>query len=56
MVHLHCGEGGEVIPHVFVDVKIIPARAFFNHEHIVEVICHDKVETIEQIHSGAALA
>eukprot|EP00573_Skeletonema_grethae_P001940 CAMPEP_0201689684 /NCGR_PEP_ID=MMETSP0578-20130828/3240_1 /ASSEMBLY_ACC=CAM_ASM_000663 /TAXON_ID=267565 /ORGANISM="Skeletonema grethea, Strain CCMP 1804" /LENGTH=78 /DNA_ID=CAMNT_0048174405 /DNA_START=42 /DNA_END=274 /DNA_ORIENTATION=- len=44
--------GEEVIPddvtHVFVDVKTIRGRAFQWHQNIVEVICHDKVEKIEE--------
>eukprot|EP00574_Skeletonema_japonicum_P001233 CAMPEP_0201738856 /NCGR_PEP_ID=MMETSP0593-20130828/45472_1 /ASSEMBLY_ACC=CAM_ASM_000672 /TAXON_ID=267983 /ORGANISM="Skeletonema japonicum, Strain CCMP2506" /LENGTH=303 /DNA_ID=CAMNT_0048233087 /DNA_START=19 /DNA_END=930 /DNA_ORIENTATION=+ len=47
----YTGEEGEVIPrdatHVFVDVTTIPARAFWEHPAVVEVICHDKVEKIE---------
>eukprot|EP00574_Skeletonema_japonicum_P014714 CAMPEP_0201717370 /NCGR_PEP_ID=MMETSP0593-20130828/3109_1 /ASSEMBLY_ACC=CAM_ASM_000672 /TAXON_ID=267983 /ORGANISM="Skeletonema japonicum, Strain CCMP2506" /LENGTH=322 /DNA_ID=CAMNT_0048207401 /DNA_START=63 /DNA_END=1031 /DNA_ORIENTATION=+ len=48
----YTGEEGEVIPdnatHVFVDVTTIPARAFEQHNNIVEVICHDRVEKIEE--------
>ncbi len=47
----YTGADGEIIPrdatHVFVDVTIIPARAFGHHRNIVEVICHDRVEKIE---------
>ena len=43
--------GVEIIPreatHIFVDAAFIPARAFLRHPNIVEVICHDGVETIE---------
>jgi len=46
------GEEGEVIPdgatHIFVVAKIIRAEAFYNHPNIVEVICHDNVEKIEE--------
>ena len=49
---IYTGADGEVIPddatHVFVDVKIIPTHAFVQHPAIVEVICHDKVEKIEE--------
>ena len=45
---------GEVIPrhvtHVLIDkaLKFVPARAFFKHQNIEEVICHDGVKNIEQ--------
>ncbi len=46
------GADGERIPHdathIFVDVKFIPSRAFQYHHGIIEVICHDRVETIEE--------
>jgi len=49
----YTGADGEIIPrdatHVFVDVAIIPARAFDEHPSIVEVICHDKVEKIGRL-------
>ena len=48
----YTGADGEIIPrdatHVFVDVTTIPARAFDRHRNIVEVICHDRVEKIEE--------
>eukprot|EP00573_Skeletonema_grethae_P013326 CAMPEP_0201709816 /NCGR_PEP_ID=MMETSP0578-20130828/58303_1 /ASSEMBLY_ACC=CAM_ASM_000663 /TAXON_ID=267565 /ORGANISM="Skeletonema grethea, Strain CCMP 1804" /LENGTH=172 /DNA_ID=CAMNT_0048198809 /DNA_START=108 /DNA_END=623 /DNA_ORIENTATION=+ len=48
----YTGADGEIIPrdatHVFVDAKIIRGRAFYRHPNIVEVICHDKVEKIEE--------
>jgi hypothetical protein len=44
--------GEENIPdgstHIFVDVAVITAEAFANHPRIVEVICHDRVEKIEE--------
>ncbi len=46
------GEEGEVIPlhatHVFVTAKVIRAWAFRLHPNIIEVICHEDVETIEE--------
>eukprot|EP00573_Skeletonema_grethae_P009625 CAMPEP_0201692940 /NCGR_PEP_ID=MMETSP0578-20130828/5700_1 /ASSEMBLY_ACC=CAM_ASM_000663 /TAXON_ID=267565 /ORGANISM="Skeletonema grethea, Strain CCMP 1804" /LENGTH=318 /DNA_ID=CAMNT_0048178397 /DNA_START=24 /DNA_END=980 /DNA_ORIENTATION=- len=44
--------GEEDIPHnathVFVYAKIIRARTFYNHPNIIEVVCHDEVEKIEE--------
>ena len=44
--------GQENIPdnatHVFVDAAFIPRRAFYDHPNVVEVICHDRVEKIEE--------
>ena len=38
---IYTGAEGEIIPrdatHVLLDIKIIPARAFYNHPNIVEV-------------------
>ena len=49
------GEEGEVIPreatHIFVvdkDVTFVRARAFREHPNIIELVCHDKVEKIEE--------
>ena len=46
------GADGERIPHdathIFVDAKFIPSRAFQYHYGIIEVICHDRVEKIEE--------
>ncbi len=46
------GADGERIPrhatHIFVDVKFIPSGAFHFHHDIIEVICHDRVEKIEE--------
>ena len=48
------GRDGEAIPrhitHVLIDkaLKFVPARAFQRHPNIVEVICHDGVEKIEE--------
>mmetsp|Transcript_14513 Transcript_14513/g.23675 ORF Transcript_14513/g.23675 Transcript_14513/m.23675 type:complete len:324 (+) Transcript_14513:114-1085(+) len=45
--------GQENIPrhvtHVIVDVQVIPADAFHRHPNIVEVICHEDVEIIEEM-------
>ena len=38
-----------LMTHVLLDIKIIPARAFYNHPNIVEVVCHDRVEKIERL-------
>ena len=48
----YTGAEGGVIPrdatHVFVDVRVVRRYAFFRHPNIViEVICHEDVETIE---------
>ena len=44
--------GHEDIPrhatHIFVAVEVIRAQTFYGHPNIVEVICHDKVEKIEE--------
>ena len=44
--------GQEEIPdeatHIFVDIRIIPRRAFYEHDNIVEVICSERVEKIER--------
>ena len=46
------GEEGEFIPrdatHVFVKAEVVPARAFYQHPNIEEVICSEDVEKIEQ--------
>jgi hypothetical protein len=48
------GEDGEVVPadatHVTVhqSVKVIPARAFYWHQNILEFECHDGVEKVEE--------
>ena len=34
--------------HIFVQARVIRARAFRHHPNIVEVICHDSVEKIEE--------
>ena len=52
--YIYRGEVGEVIPreatHVIVakDVTIILEGAFKGHRNIVEVICHDNVEIVEE--------
>ena len=47
----YTGADGEVIPwnatHIFVKAKVIREEAFRNHRNIVEVICHEDVEKIE---------
>ena len=54
MRYVYRGEEGEIIPrgatHISVreDVRVILAYAFYEHPNIVEVICHDKVEKIEE--------
>jgi len=51
--YIFTGMVGEVIPrhvtHVRIDksLKVVPARAFYEHPNIEVVICHDKVERIE---------
>ena len=44
--------GEENIPeeatHIFVDAAFIPAEAFEEHPNIIELICSDRVETIER--------
>ena len=52
--YIYRGEQSEVIPgdatHIIVDkdVTVILDRAFYWHKHIVEIICHDRVERIER--------
>ena len=54
MRYIYRGEEGEVIPreatHITVaeGVTFVRAQAFEEHRKIVEVICHDKVEKIEE--------
>ena len=54
MRYIYRGEEGEIIPreatHIFVgkDVTLVRAQAFANHSNIVEVICHENVEKIEE--------
>ena len=44
--------GEEEIPdeatHIFIAVRVVPARAFADHPNIVEVICGEDVEKIEE--------
>ncbi len=53
MRYVYRGEEGEVIPqratHIFVheSVAVIRARTFEDHPNIVEVICHEDVDIIE---------
>ena len=53
--YVFTGRNGEVIPghvtHVLIakDLKFVPARAFYNHQNIEEVICHDGVLKIEEL-------
>ena len=48
----YTGADGEVIDeeatHIFVQARVIRARAFLLYYNIVEVICHENVEKIEQ--------
>mmetsp|Transcript_8963 Transcript_8963/g.13847 ORF Transcript_8963/g.13847 Transcript_8963/m.13847 type:complete len:311 (+) Transcript_8963:108-1040(+) len=52
--YIYRGEVEEFIPlhvtHIIVreDVTVVLAAAFYRHPNIVEVICHDKVEEIEE--------
>ena len=52
--YIFTGRDGERVPrhvtHVIIAeaLKFVPARAFFGHPNIKEVICHDEVEKIEQ--------
>ena len=52
--YIYRGEEGEVIPdeatHITVgeDVTFVRARAFRRHPNAIEVICHEKVKTIER--------
>ena len=52
--YIYRGEEGERIPleatHITVaeDVTFIRSRAFVGHSNIIEIICHDKVEKIEE--------
>jgi len=55
MRYIYRGEEGEIIPRgathnitVREDVTVIRARAFYEHPNIVEVICHENVEKIEE--------
>ena len=54
MRYVYRGEEGEIIPreatHITVaeGVTFVRADAFFGHPFMIEVICHDKVEKIEQ--------
>eukprot|EP00986_Skeletonema_menzelii_P002936 scaffold852_cov187-Skeletonema_menzelii.AAC.1 len=49
----YTGVEGEVIPdeatHVIVTARVIRANAFFKHRNIVEVICNEDVEKIEEM-------
>ena len=48
----YTGADDEVIDaeatHINVQARVVRARAFLNHRNIVEVICHEDVEKIEQ--------
>ncbi len=52
--YIYRGEEGEIIPdgatHITVaeDVTFVRARAFEGHPNIVEIICHENVEKIEE--------
>jgi len=52
--YIYRGVEGEVIPrhvtHVIVDelTTVVLAQAFWEHPNIIEIICHDKVERIEE--------
>ncbi len=49
----YTGVDGEVIPHeathILVKARVVRREAFFRHQNIVEVICHEDVERIEQL-------
>lgn len=52
--YIYRGEADEEVPedttHITVheDVKVVLRYAFCYHQNIIEIICHDKVERIEQ--------
>ena len=52
MRYIYRGEVGELIPrratHIIVIARVILEHAFAEHPNIVEVICHDGVEKIEE--------
>jgi|SaaInl74LU_5_DNA_1037368.scaffolds.fasta_scaffold36550_1 hypothetical protein len=54
MRYVYRGQVDEDIPfhatHIFVheSVRVIRAEAFYKHRNIIEVICHDKVEKVEE--------
>ena len=54
IVFIYTGAEGERIPdgvtHVTIgkDVTFVRARAFYQHPNIIELICHDKVEKVEE--------
>ena len=49
---IYTGADGEHIPddatHIFVRAKFIPASAFEEHPNVLEVVCHEDVETVER--------
>ena len=49
---IYTGADGERIPdnatHIFVHVKIVPPYAFHAHPNVVEIVCHEDVETIKE--------
>ena len=51
--YVYRGEEGEIIPreatHIIVEARVVLARAFREHRNIVEVICHEGVEKIEDM-------
>ena len=53
MRYVYRGEEGEIIPreatHIIVEARVVLARAFREHRNIVEVICHEGVEKIEDM-------
>ena len=53
MWYTYTGAIGEIIPwnatHVIVEARIILRDAFREHENIVEIVCHEEVEKIEQM-------
>ena len=54
MKYIYRGEEGEIIPwgatHITVaeDVTFVRSRAFYEHDDIIEVICHENVKKIER--------
>ena len=52
--YIYMGGRGNIIPRhvthfiVHISVKVIPSRAFWGHLNIIEVICHDKVDKVEE--------
>jgi len=52
MRYTYTGTRAERIPdgatHIFVTARVVRSFAFFEHQNIVDVICHEDVETIQE--------